>query len=41
MTSTDQVQPRKISRREQAHIDYDADMARKLVEDDEAAKKKR
>jgi hypothetical protein len=40
MTSTDQVQPRKVSRRKQAQTYYDADMARKLVED-EAAKKKR
>lgn len=40
MTSKDQEQRRKISRREQAQIDCDADMARKLVED-EAAKKKR
>ena len=41
MTSTDQVQPRKISRREQAQIDYDADMGKKLVEDEAAKMKKR
>ena len=39
MTSKDQEQPRKISRREQAQIDYDAEVARKLVEDETARKK--
>lgn len=40
MTSSEQVQPRKVSRREQAQISYDAELAKKLVEDEVAKKKK-
>jgi hypothetical protein len=40
MSSKETEQPRKISKSEQAQIDYDAEVSRRLVED-ETAKKKR
>jgi hypothetical protein len=40
MTSTEPVKPRKISKREQAQINYDAELAEKLAANEIEKKKK-